>query len=246
MNNQSVTAKFSAIAHSYEQAAFIEQEIGQRLISNLQELNLTPKYILDLGCGTGLFTTQIMTLFPQAQIIGLDLSLEMVKIATQKHNLNAVCANGVQMPFANLQFDLVIANCCIPIMPLLSEIQRILKIDGLFVCSSMGPDTFHELSIVNDNWLDMHILGDILLQQNFKDPIVNAEKINFNYPNIELLLEDLQESGHDIEHTSITSHDSCAVTVEAIYVMAWKTVTSQFRDDAGNIFVNIDTIQHLS
>ncbi|MEM8605225.1 MAG: class I SAM-dependent methyltransferase, partial [Cyanobacteria bacterium P01_H01_bin.121] len=43
-----------------------------------------PQRILDLGCGTGSTTLKLKLAFPEARVIGLDLSPHMLVIAAQK------------------------------------------------------------------------------------------------------------------------------------------------------------------
>ena len=63
MTKKVIANAFSAAAKLYDRAAAIEQEIGQRLLERLSLVNLTPKHILDLGCGTGYFTRKLQKLF---------------------------------------------------------------------------------------------------------------------------------------------------------------------------------------
>jgi len=44
----------------------------------------TPLRIVDLGCGTGRNTVQLMLLYPRAQIVGLDVSPRMLEVARAK------------------------------------------------------------------------------------------------------------------------------------------------------------------
>ncbi len=47
----------------------------------LDAIQTRPRRILDLGCGTGAMTTRLQQKFPQAEVIGLDLSPYMLAIA---------------------------------------------------------------------------------------------------------------------------------------------------------------------
>ncbi len=47
---------FNRHAFEYEQAAKVQHEIGERLFERLHYLKINPRYVLDLGCGTGIFS----------------------------------------------------------------------------------------------------------------------------------------------------------------------------------------------
>jgi malonyl-CoA O-methyltransferase len=256
---QTLANAFSAAAHSYDQSAFVEQEIGSRLLERLMQTDIKPQRILDLGCGTGYFSQQLQNLFPQASIIGIDLALGMVKYATNnltKSNLlYFACADAEQLPFADRHFDLIFSNCCLMLLPNLSnlfaELHRVLKLEGLLLFSAFGPDTLQELA-TPATWLDMHYYGDALLQAQFKDPVVDREIINFNYDSLTLLLQDLNGSGaYEIDLTVVQQlpniNQPCTVNFEVIYGLAWgkEIIATQYKDATGKIFIPINTIKCL-
>jgi ubiquinone/menaquinone biosynthesis C-methylase UbiE len=99
-----------------------------------------PRTILDLGCGTGSMTLMLKQAFPQAQVVGLDLSPYMLTVAQDKaHQLqlqiewkHALAEDtGYQS-----QFDLVTAALLFHETPtdvaqkILAECWRILKPGG--------------------------------------------------------------------------------------------------------------------
>lgn len=89
-----------------------ERWIRQEFINHIQG---TPQRILDLGCGTGATTLMLKQAFPQAQVMGLDLSPYMLVIANRKAE-----AMGIEMQWRhgkaedtglpNASFDLITAS----------------------------------------------------------------------------------------------------------------------------------------
>ncbi|GAB4231253.1 MAG: class I SAM-dependent methyltransferase [Stanieria sp.] len=74
-----------------------------------------PRRILDLGCGTGSTTIMLKQAFPDAEVIGLDLSpymLVMAEYKAKQAGLNIQWQHGKAEAtnFANQQFDLVTAS----------------------------------------------------------------------------------------------------------------------------------------
>lgn len=252
MNKSDIATAFSAAAETYDQAAFIEQEIGQRLMQRLEYIRLDPKYILDLGCGTGYFTRQLQKLYPGANIIGLDIAFGMVKFAKNNTTLQYYCADAEQLPFRDMQFDLIFSNCCLPftdnIEIIFAELNRVLKLDGLLLFTTYGPDTLQELAI-ETSWQDMHKIGDILLQQQYKDPVVDTERLTFTYKKLQTLLEDLQASGSfEIDFSNaVYLNQPCEVTYEIINCHAQKQTVNkkQYTDASGNTYVPITKLPIL-
>jgi malonyl-CoA O-methyltransferase len=249
---QAIAASFSKVANSYDNFAFIEQEIGNRLLQRLEYINIKPQYILDLGCGSGYLSNRLQQLFPNATIIGLDLSFEMVKFASLNSKLKYCCADAESLPFSDQKFDLIFSSCCIPFIKdlesLYTELQRVLTIDGLLLFTTFGPDTLKELSL-ELNHTDMHHIGDLLLHKQYKNPVVDTEKIIFTYKKLHTLLHDLQGSGSfEIDfNSSENTHLPCQATFEVIYGHAQKQAVKpkQFTDTCGNTYIPITELQIL-
>ena len=74
----STVRQFFSRPDRLEAAGFIHQEIAQRMIERLQLVRLDPEQILDAGCGDGRDVAMLQTLFPKAQILGVDGSLSML------------------------------------------------------------------------------------------------------------------------------------------------------------------------
>lgn len=250
-NKLAIANAFSAAAKTYDQAAIIEKEIGERLLDRLADLPQNPRYILDLGCGTGYFTARLQELFPDAIIIGLDFAYGMVNFASHNTIGKYCCADAESLPFSNMQFDLIFTNCCLPsinnLPKLFVELQRVLAVNGLLFFSTFGPETLVALGLEN-TWLDMHFVGDILLSQNYKNPVVDMEYITIAYDALKDLCLDLQQSGtFKIDMAQIADlHVRCEAKYEVIYGVAIKDAKSkQSKDEFGNVYVSVDEIKYL-
>ncbi len=75
-----------------------------------------PRRILDLGCGSGLSTFELRHAFPKAEIVGVDLSPDMLKAAAKR--LPGVSfRQGDAASFDTSGFDLVFANALLQWVP---------------------------------------------------------------------------------------------------------------------------------
>ena len=254
---------FNAHAIEYERAAVVQKEIGKRLFERLDYLNMQPRYVLDLGCGTGFFSKQLKQRYPKAQIVGLDLAEMMLNQAKGSQSfLNKwplVQADMMSLPFPSGLFDLVFANQTIhwasPLPDAMQEISRVMKVEGCLMLSTLGPDTFRELreawATVHDYahinaFMDMHDLGDVLLAEQFVDPVVDMEMLTVHYETLPKLLHALKAQGVRNIHSSrnpgltgrlafqtfaaamakfCTDSGRFPLTYEIIYGHAWKGAT---------------------
>jgi ubiquinone/menaquinone biosynthesis C-methylase UbiE len=80
----------------------------------IDAVKVQPRRILDLGCGTGSTTIMLKQAFPQADVIGLDLSPYMLVRAEDKANTAGLDitwrhGNAEKTSFPNTSFDLITA-----------------------------------------------------------------------------------------------------------------------------------------
>jgi malonyl-CoA O-methyltransferase len=203
---------FNAHAFEYEKVARVQKEIGERLFERLDMLIMSPKYILDLGCGTGFFTKMLRKRYPKACIVGLDIAQMMLKQAKKSQTYfkswSLVQADMLSMPFPSGLFDLVFANQAIhwgmPLGGMMRELNRVMNAKGCLMFTTLGPDTFRELrdawATVNEYahtnaFKDMHELGDVLLAEHFIDPVVDMEILEVHYASLSKLLRALKTQG---------------------------------------------------
>jgi malonyl-CoA O-methyltransferase len=207
-----VRNSFDKYASNYDRYATIQREIGSRLFERLDYLKVSPRYILDLGCGTGFFSSLLKKKYRQAQIVSLDLSFNMLLEAKNKqrwrHQWPLINADMVKMPFADGVFDLVFSNQTIhwdsSLTHVLREINRVMNTQGCLMFSTLGPDTFKELVQAwsgvdqyahTNQFMDMHHLGDALMREYFLDPVVDQELLTGHYATLPELLTSLKKQG---------------------------------------------------
>jgi malonyl-CoA O-methyltransferase len=185
----------------YAKAAALARMVGADMLSRLEWMILKPTVIVDMGCGTGHAMTGLQQRYPEAQIFALDMAESMLGYAAASL---AICADGGKLPFKCHSIDLIFANLifpwCVDSNELLQEWRRVLRPDGLLILTALGLDTLHEWQeVCRDDELpqrlDMHDLGDQLLQAGFSDPVVDVDYYTMTYRDKEQLSMELQASG---------------------------------------------------
>lgn len=203
---------FERAAASYDKAAILQREIGDRLASRLDYITIDPAMVLDLGCGTGYLSEKLMQRYRKAQLVATDIALSMLHKTAEKggwfRKPHGVCSAAEQLPFADDCFDIVLSNLmlqwCDDLLPVFTGVNRILKPNSLFSFTSFGPDTLKEL---RESWravddyththafVDMHDVGDALMKAGFQQPVLDMEMITVHYPSVHALMMDLKRIG---------------------------------------------------
>ena len=210
-----------------------------------------PKIVIDLGSGTGLLSKKISEIFPNTNLFCVDFAQKSLLTNPEKYK---VCADAYQLPFASNSIDCIASNLmmqwCSDLKTLLDECFRVLKPEGLFLFTTFGPDTLKELKRswkVIDNeahvneFIDMHDIGDQMLQSGFQSPIMEMENLILTYEKVIDLMQDLKAIGaQNVENQSksltgktkfkkmIEMYESyrengkLPATYEVIYGHAWK------------------------
>ncbi len=96
-----------------------------------------PQKIIDVGCGPGNSTQVLSERFPNAEILGIDNSENMIASAKSAYpNLNfLLCDAGKDLASINQKFDIVFSNACIQWIPdhrkLLKNMMDLLNENGV-------------------------------------------------------------------------------------------------------------------
>lgn len=142
-----------------------ETWIRQGLIDGVK---VKPQRILDLGCGTGSTTVLLQQAFPQAKVIGLDLSPYMLFMADRKAQQAGLeiewrHGNGEETGFPDASFDLVTASLLFHETPpevtkaILRESFRLLKASGQVLILDGNQKTLHQTEWLNDIFEEPYI-----------------------------------------------------------------------------------------
>ena len=71
---------FDRAAAGFHTASVLHERVGTELAERLSLVDLTPRRILDLGCGSGWCTKLLSHRFGQSAVVGLDLSEAMLSM----------------------------------------------------------------------------------------------------------------------------------------------------------------------
>ncbi len=236
-----VCGSFSKAAAQYDALALFQRRLNERMLCLLPERLPTgfhPARILDAGCGTGFGIQCLKSFWFDANIIGCDISPEMVNEAKRKQ-LDAIVGDIENLPFNDATFNLVWSclslQWCSPEQAF-RELFRTMAPDGMLYFSTLAPGTLKE---IRDAFSELDDADHTLSFSDKNDLETVLDKIGFR--NIHLQQETHQVFFPDIRAaiTSIRGIGAGNVRQRRRSLFgkkAWKTVQERyesFRKEAG-------------
>lgn len=220
LDTAALRRQFERAASTYADVDVLAREVARRMDERLEYIRHEPTRILDLGCGPGADLELLQRRYPQAIRIGVDFAAPMLARARGERTLldrlrhfgrqtgpMLACADAATLPLArgsiSFAWSNLMLNWLTDPLPALKEVHRVLEIGGLLMFSTLGPDTLRELRAALPDthgervhrFIDMHDLGDALVQAGFSDPVMDMEMVTLTYRDVDELLRDLRHSG---------------------------------------------------
>ncbi len=211
LDKSGIKRSFAAATKTYDSVAELQRTVGRELLQAIDTTHLTGT-LLDLGCGTGFLTGELLARSRYETMIALDIALPMLqatqaKLADQR-NISYVCADAEHLPLGGQCIDAVLSNLalqwCRNLDAVFTDIKRVLKPDGQLVFSTFGPQTLHELksawatvdhySHVNEFYSETQ-LKHFLLQAGFKNSQVKSTVYISRYQSVWTLMQELKHLG---------------------------------------------------
>lgn len=139
-----------------------EKERTQPSIDLINRIDISPKYIIDIGCGPGNSTNQLYKRFPKSEILGIDSSDNMLIRAksTYPDMKFQKCVIPDELDSFGT-FDLIFSNACLHWIPehksLLPKLMNKLNDGGMLavqmplVQTAMFYKALNKL-VLNDKW----------------------------------------------------------------------------------------------
>jgi malonyl-CoA O-methyltransferase len=210
LDRRQVARAFNRAAKSYSTHAAFQDEIAARLDERLELVRMAPLRILEVGAGCGNGTGLLSRRYPPAEIYALDLARDMLRIARRASGpqLRCVCADAGRLPIATRSVDLIFSNLtlqwCSDLESVFREFSRVLRVEGLLMFTTLGPDTLKELraswaraddGIHVNAFIDMHDIGDAMIRAGFSGPVLDVEEVTLTYADVPALMRELKALG---------------------------------------------------
>jgi malonyl-ACP O-methyltransferase BioC len=140
---------FNSGAYTYNAAADIQQIVARHLAERLAGVSASS--ILEIGCGTGLFSQYLPVSFPHAKILLTDIAPLMVQVCEQRFhthpNIATACQDGEAL-VTPLQFDLIVSSMTLhwftDFYASMAELITKLNSGGQFIFAMLGENSLLE------------------------------------------------------------------------------------------------------
>jgi ubiquinone/menaquinone biosynthesis C-methylase UbiE len=127
----------------------------------IDAVRVKPRRIIDLGCGTGSTTLMLKQAFPEAEVVGLDLSPYMLVVADMKAQkaglkIQWLHSKAESVAFGDASFDLVASSLLFHETPpavsraILRESFRLLKVGGQVAILDGNQKTLRQTEWLTD------------------------------------------------------------------------------------------------
>ena len=202
------------------QPPWLHGEVARRMGERLSLIKLHPARVLDWGAFVGAGQAVLAAAYPKAAVTAVEADEER-RAATSAQRRPSwwralagqasaavlrpqeVAASSAELLWANM----VLQGVLDPQREMVAW-QRALDVDGFLMFSTLGPGSLRELvqlygrlgwPVPMAPFVDMHDLGDMLVQAGFADPVMDQETLTLNWPSSEALLAELRLLGGNID-----------------------------------------------
>lgn len=144
-------------------STFFAKYKAERLKEDTHHSLPNPKRILDFGCGDGLMTKEVQSLFPKSEVHGVDPSSEIIDLARQLCPQALFQTSNKKLNiFGNKKFDIIFSAMVFHHIPFdehkhyIKEINSILSPNGIFVLLELNPFNPMAQYIINTASIDVN------------------------------------------------------------------------------------------
>jgi len=211
-NKQQVRRAFSSAAGQYDKLARLQYQVANDLNTNWIKKDDLTGHCIDLGCGTGFLSEQLMKQTSVGELFAVDIAQPMLE--QMRHKLNRfdsiqyICADAEALPFTEQSIDLIVSSLalqwCQNMTALCSGFNHLLKPQGRLIFSTFGTATLRELkqawSVVDhyshvNTFFSADEIKSFLSQAGFNRIAIESKIYQLNYVSVIALMQELKGIG---------------------------------------------------
>lgn len=196
-------------------APWLHGEAARRMAERLPVIRRQPERVLDWWSQLGASRELLTRTYPRARVIAVEPEAvspdparrwwprRRAKDAVEVIAEAAVADGSAQLVWANMML-----HGAIDPQSVMAQWHRALAVDGFLMFSTLGPGSLERLSSLYraQGWpapfapfVDMHDLGDMLVEAGFADPVMDQELVTLSWPDAAALLAELRGLGGNVD-----------------------------------------------
>jgi malonyl-CoA O-methyltransferase len=197
-------------------APWLHQEVARRMGERLAVIRLQPQCLIDWWAGPGASDELLAQAYPHAQRVAVEASTSwQQRTLAQRHRPwwspqrwtaapQPVLLQNDSLPTAQLLWSNMMLHGASNPVAVIERWHALLQADGFLMFSCLGPGTLQRLRQLYQqlqwsppavDFVDMHDLGDMLVQAGFADPVMDQEVLTLTWATPEALLTELRALG---------------------------------------------------
>lgn len=207
INKEEVEQRFRRSRVSYNDNARVQKMVVDRMVPMiLSSVERVPEKILEIGCGTGLLTSQLQRTFPSDGLYLNDLVEELCyHAATVNHVPLKHCFPGdVEKLFLPLSFDLIVSASTFQWFTTPEEtfkkLSKRLEQRGVLVFSTFGKFNLREIRLTTGGGLDYRNKEELekMLKPYFEIELIEEEFHMLEFDSPLAVLQHLKKTGVNV------------------------------------------------
>lgn len=216
-------ARVAARLQGAPAAPWLHGEVARRMAERLPVVRLQPQRIVDWGARLGGSRSVLTAAYPKARITPVEADAALAtggaavptdsrpwwarllpgSAAEPARSESQVPAGHGQLLWSNMALH----GSADP-QALMRRWQQLLEVDGFLMFSTLGPGTLQGLRDLYraEHWpvpcapfVDMHDLGDMLVEAGFADPVMDQETLTLTWPDSDAVLAELRSLGGNVD-----------------------------------------------
>jgi malonyl-CoA O-methyltransferase len=211
IDKNKVRQSFASAAETYDGLAALQRKVGLDLLADLTGI-CADQCIVDIGCGTGFLTRELLTNLSARKIIAVDIALSMMQITKNKlaqyEKIQYICADAEFLPLQSNSVEKIVSNLalqwCHNLTDVFDGFNQVLSQKGQLCFSTFGPTTLQELK---QAWSDVdsytHVnhfysteqLLFFLKKAGFEDIHIQTKQYQSYYQTVMELMRELKGIG---------------------------------------------------
>jgi malonyl-CoA O-methyltransferase len=228
------------------QPPWLHAEVARRMAERLPVVRLQPQRVLDWHAHRGASGDLLRRVYPKAEVVAVepddaravsraDPSTGWPRGAARWWPWRRQAAQALSDaadPAAAGTAQLLWANMALHLLPdpqrAFDAWHRWLAVDGFLMFSTLGPGSLQALRTLyaGRGWgaphapfVDMHDLGDMLVEAGFADPVMDQETLTLHWADADALLAELRSLGGNADpsrHPGLRGRDWRAALIQGL------------------------------